>query len=140
MNRKTYLLELKKFQQSLAQKATLIPSIDQVNTQSALKNDIDGKSQNPTQSENDMSTPKESCCSNNTESESASENGIQSLPIALIQNEPLLSNQDKSGGEPIKQKNEIIEKKENAFLSTPPSSRDESKQPQIPNKRKKLRL
>ena len=46
MNGKTYLLELKKFQQSLAQKATLIPSIDQVNAQSALKNDIDGKSQN----------------------------------------------------------------------------------------------
>lgn len=35
-------------------------------------------------------------------------------------------------------KNEVIEKKENAFLSTPPSSQDNSKQLQIPNKRKKV--
>jgi hypothetical protein len=37
---KTYLSELTSCQQSLAQKTTLIPSIDQGNAQSALKNNI----------------------------------------------------------------------------------------------------
>lgn len=136
--KKTYLSELTSYQQRLAQKTTLIPSIDQGNAQSALKNDLNEKSQNQIQSENDIYAPVESCYSNNTESESASENGIRPLPIASIQNEPILSGSDKIKSEPIRQKNEVIEKKENAFLSTPPSSQDDSKQPQIPNKRKKV--
>jgi hypothetical protein len=68
------------------------------------------------QSENDMCTPKESSCSNNTGSDSTSENGIRPLPIASIQNEPILFESDKSDGEPIRQKNEVIEKKDNTFL------------------------
>ncbi|MFN3288894.1 MAG: hypothetical protein ACK410_00325 [Acinetobacter sp.] len=135
---KTYLSELTSCQQSLAQKNTLIPSIDQGDAQSALKNNIDEKSQTPMQSENDMHTPKESSCSNNTGSDSTSENGIRPLPIASIQNEPILFESDKSDGEPIRQKNEVIEKKDNTFLSTPPSSQNDSKQPQTSNKRKKV--
>ena len=138
---KSYLSELTSCQQSLAQKTTTIPSIDQGNAQSALENDlnnIDEYSQNLIQSENEVCVPNESCNGSNTESESTSENGIQPLPIASIQNEPILFESDKSDGEPIRQKNEVIEKKENAFLSTPPSSPNDSKQPQTSNKRKKV--
>ena len=136
---KNYLSELTSYQQSLAQKTTTIPSIDQGNAQSALENDlnnIDENSRKLIPSENGVCVPNESCNGSNTESESTSENGIQPLPIASIQNEPILFESDKSDGEPIRQKNEVIEKKENTFLSSPPSSQNNSKQLQSPNKRK----
>lgn len=126
------------YQQSLAQKNTSTPSIDEGNAQLVLKNNIDEKSQNPIQPKSDMYAPKESCYSNDIESESASENGIRPLSIASVHNGPILSDLDKIKSEPSKQKNEVIEKKENAFLSTPPSSQNDGKNPQSPNKRKKV--
>ncbi|WP_180008251.1 hypothetical protein [Acinetobacter sp. YH16057] len=135
---KNYLSELMNYQQSLAQKNTSTPSIDEGNAQLVLKNNIDEKSQNPIQPKSDMYAPKESCYSNDIESESASENGIRPLSIASVHNGPILSDLDKIKSEPSKQKNEVIEKKENAFLSTPPSSQNDGKNPQSPNKRKKV--
>ena len=137
---KTHLSELTSCQQSLAQKTTTIPSIDQGNAQSALENDlnnIDEYSQNLIQSENEVCVPNESCNGSNTESESTSENGIQPLPIASIQNEPILFESDKSDGEPIRQKNEVIEKKEITQLIPPTPSPNSTQPSLVPKIRKK---
>ena len=136
---KNYLSELTSYQQSLAQKTTTIPSIDQGNAQSALENDlnnIDENSRKLIPSENGVCVPNESCNGDNTEKESANETCIQPLPKIFIQNESILSESNMSDGESSGQKNEVIEKKENTFLSSPPSSQNNSKQLQSPNKRK----
>lgn len=137
---KSYLSELTSCQQSLAQKTTTIPSIDQGNAQSALENDlnnIDEYSQNLIQSENEVCVPNESCNGSNTESESTSENGIQPLPIASIQNEPILFESNTSDGEPSRQKNEVIEKKEITQLNTPSLTQNNTQPSLAPKIRKK---
>ena len=116
---KTHLSELTSHQQNLTQKPSLTPSIGQGNALSAFKNDIDEKSQNPIQSENDIYAPNESRYGDNTETDSANEIDTQPRPTASFNNE-------------------IIEKKENAFLSSPPSSQNDGIQLQSPNKRKKV--
>ena len=137
---KNYLSELTSYQQSLAQKTTTIPSIDQGNAQSALENDlnnIDENSRKLIPSENGVCVPNESCNGSNTESESTSENGIQPLPIASIQNEPILFESDKSDGEPIRQKNEVIEKKKITQLNTLTPSPNSTQPSLVPKIRKK---
>ena len=136
---KTHLSELTSYQQNLTQKPSLTPPIDQGNAQSALENDLNNigeNSQNPMQSESEMSAPNESRNGGNTETESANETDTQPRPTASFNNEMILSESDTSDGEPSRQKNEVIEKKENTFLSSPPSSQNNSKQLQSPNKRK----
>ena len=135
---KTHLSELTSHQQNLTQKPSLTPSIGQGNALSAFKNDIDEKSQNPIQSENEIYAPNESRYGDNTETESANEIDTQPRPTASFNNEMTLSESDTSDAEPSRQKNEIIEKKENAFLSSPPSSQNDGIQLQSPNKRKKV--
>ena len=138
---KTHLSELTSYQQNLTQKPSLTPPIDQGNAQSALENDLNNigeNSQNPMQSESEMSAPNESRNGGNTETESANETDTQPRPTASFNNEMILSESDTSDGEPSRQKNEVIEKKENAFLSSPPSSQNDGIQLQSPNKRKKV--
>ena len=141
MNGKTYLLELKKFQQSLAQKATLIASIDQGNAQSALENDLNNIDENSRnlliQSGNEVCVSNESCNEDNTEKESANETGIQPLPKTFIQNESILSESNMSDGEPSRQKNEVIEKKEITQLDTPPLTQNSTQPSLAPKIRKK---
>lgn len=137
---KTYLSELTSCQQSLAQKITTIPSIDQGNAQSALENDlnnIDEYSQNLIQSENEVCVPNESCNGSNTEKESANETGIQPPPKTSIQNESIFSESNTSDGEPSRQKNEVIEKKEITQLDTPSLTQNNTQPSLAPKIRKK---
>lgn len=137
---KTYLSELTSYQQSLAQKTTTIPSIDQGNVQSALEkdlNNIDENSRNLIQSENEVCVPNESCNGDNTEKESANETCIQPLPKTFIQNESILSESNMSDGEPSRQKNEVIEKKEITQLDTPTPSLNSTQPSLAPKIRKK---
>ena len=137
---KTYLSELTSCQQSRAQKTTLIPSIDQGNAQSALENglnNIDENSRNLIQSENEVCVPNESCNGDNTEKESANETGIQPLPKTSIQNESILSESNTSDGEPSRQKNEVIEKKEITQLDTPTLTQNNTQPSLAPKIRKK---
>ena len=129
---KNYLSELTSCHHSFTQKPTLTPPIDLGNTQSALENDlnnIDEKSQNPMQSENEMCAPNESRNGDNTETESVGEPDTQPLSTVSIQNELILSESDKSDGEPSRQKNEVIEQKDNALFSTPSPNQDDTKRP-----------
>ena len=126
---KTHLSELTSYQQNLTQKPSLTPSIGQGNALSAFKNDIDEKSQNPMQSENEMCAPNESRNGDNTETESVGEPDTQPLSTVSIQNELILSESDKSDGEPSRQKNEVIEQKDNALFSTPSPNQDDTKRP-----------
>ena len=137
---KTNLSELTSCQQSLAQKTTLIPSIDQGNAQSALENDlnnIDENSRNLIQSENEVCVPNQSCNGGNTEKESANETGIQAFPETSIQNESILSEANKIDGEPSRPKNEVIEKKEITQLNTPSLTQNNTQPSLAPKIRKK---
>lgn len=141
VHEKTYLSELTSCQQSLAQNNTLIASIDQGNAQSALENDlnnIDENSQNLLiQSENEVCVPNESCNDDNTEKESANENGIRPLPTTSFNNEMILSESNMSDGEPSRQKNEVIEKKEITQLDTPTLTQNSTQPSLAPKIRKK---
>ena len=135
---KTHLSELTSHQQNLTQKPSLTPSIGQGNALSAFKNDIDEKSQNPIQSENEMYAPNESRYGGNTETESANEIDTQPRPTASFNNEMILSESDTSDTEPSRQKNEVIEKKENALFGTPSPNQDDTKRPSTLNRHKKV--
>lgn len=137
---KTYLSELTSYQQSLAQKTTTIPSIDQGNAQSALENDlnnIDENSRKLIPSENGVCVPNESCNGDNTEKESANETGFQPLFKTSFQNESIFSESNTSDGEPSRQKNEVIEKKEITQLDTPTLTQNSTQPSLAPKIRKK---
>ena len=137
---KTHLSELTSCQQSLAQKTTTIPSIDQGNAQSALENDLNNIEENSRkliQSENGVCVPNESCNGDNTEKESANETGIQPLPKTPIRNESIFSESNTSDGEPSRQKNEVIEKKKITQLNTLTPSPNSTQPSLVPKIRKK---
>lgn len=137
---KTYLAELASYRQNLPLESALIPSKNENNAQTGLENDLDNLDENSQdlmqpESENHAST--ESCYDDNTETESANETGIQPLLTGSFQKETTLSESDNRDGEPSRQKNEMIERKDSTFLSTPSPTPDDTMQPLIPNKLKK---
>lgn len=137
---KTYLSELTSCQQSLAQKTTLIPPIDQGNAQSALENglnNIDENSRNLIQSENEVCVPNESCNGDNTEKESANETGIQPRPTASFQNEMILFELENRDTGPTRLNNKTIEPKDNAYLGAPSPKQNKTQHLSSPKTRKK---
>ena len=134
---KTHLSELTSHQQNLTQKPSLTPSIGQGNALSAFKNDIDEKSQNPIQSENEMCAPNESRNGGNTETESINKTYTQPHPTTSFTNKIILSKSDTSDGETSRQK-KAIEQKDNALFGTPPPKQDDTKRPSTLNRHKKV--
>lgn len=134
---KTHISELTSCRPDLPQKSTLIPPIDQSNAWSTFENDKEEKVHNPMLSENQIYSSKEPIYGNNMGVKSASEYGIQSLPTASFNNEMILSESDTSDGEPSRQKNEVIEKKEITQLDTPSLTQNNTQPSLAPKIRKK---
>lgn len=131
---KNYLSELANYRQSLVLKPALTPSIDENNSQEEQEHDFGNIDKNPItrmQSESKNHTPAETCQSINKEIQPTNEITTYASPLGLLQNEMILSETNN------RQKNAVIEQKNNTVSESLLSSSKDTKQPKIQNKHKK---